>query len=141
MSKYDENVFYVSLYTGPITDEMRQYKKTSYVRQTAFDFTHPVNNFLFNVGLQHDAFKKMVERGVVVVADEDLKYFAQDFMNEWFEDIRRAKSINPSRRKLQYDKEGRLEEVSTMERFKCSVKAMCALADMDFEETLAKMLE
>ena len=130
--------------------EAKDFKSDPYIGHFAsvFDHNHPVNNFLYEMGIQDsERLHQLVAEGAEIVPDKDRQELAARYIEDWVQlisDVKAGKEAEPmecifGKIKPKYDPE-RLNDSDKMERFKGQLKTICAIAKYDLDQTLQRML-
>jgi len=123
-------------------------KKCDTKHTSALDHYHPVRNLLYGLGIKdNDRFIAIVNEGVQIIPSEEQKEYAGKYLDDWLQLIQDAKSgkdLPPYQScfgpiKIKYDREDL--NGPGVEGLRRSVKAICAIAQRDSEEVIARMLE
>jgi hypothetical protein len=135
---------------GSSLSEEQRGKAINQMRLGAFDYHHPVRNFLYHIGVANvdDMFKKVNDEGVQVVCSDDVRSASQEFLDQWLQliqDLSSCKEITVDttmlgRVRVMNDR-SRLDDPWIMSDFKRSVTVMCALAGRNAKEIINEMLK
>ena len=142
-----EKTLDLELLAGPLN--MVDFEKCDTSHVSAFDFYHPVNNFIYGLGIQdRDRIVQLVSEGIRIVPSEEQRDLAREYITEWISLIHDARDGNEvdayqsvfGAIKPKYDKE-KVTGEDKFNRFRRYVGTLCAIAECDTEDTIKSMLE